>query len=682
MIRRKETFAWLPVVVLVGVGLSGCSIDPGLEEWDPVARKSEPAEIEGRSACLDRSQLRRAFFGDLHVHTGVSMDARIQGTTTTPADAYRFARGEEIGLSPFDAEGRPQRLARIDRPLDFAAVTDHAEWMAENALCTEEDSPVYETHSCRIFRSETRSFMASLLGLKGFRAKVLGVVSLDGRNREVCGEDLSLCRARLGRVWSDMQRVAEEFYDRSEACRFTTFHAWEYSRSTGSSKIHRNVILRNEIGPELPFSWIDTPDEESLRAKLRDLCLESGSGCDAIAIPHNPNLSNGHQFSIPYRERPIEEQRRAASLRARLEPIVEMMQIKGESECRNGLYGVVGEEDELCGFEKIREAWGWDGDCEEGVGAGAQKGKGCVSRVDYVRYALIEGLREASRIGVNPHQFGFIGSTDTHRSTPGAVDEREFVGKFPIEPEEMLEIGDQLRANIYRNPGGLAGLYAEENSRDALFDAMKRREAFATSGPRIEPRFFGGWEYPDDLCGAPDLLEHGYARGVPMGGDLPERSTANASPVFILHATQDPGSADQRGTALQRLQIVKGWVGDDGLFHQRVIDVAGDAENGARVDLQTCEPQGQGASELCSVWRDPDFDAGRPSVYYARVIENPSCRWSTRQCLALPPEERPDGCDDPRVPKTIQERAWTSPIWFTPSGDASQWASSSRSAMR
>jgi hypothetical protein len=539
--------------------------------------------------------------------------------------------------------------------------------MAENALCTDEESAVFDTRSCRIFRDEARSFLGTVLGLKGFRSKVLGIVSLDGRNREVCGEDLALCRARLGRVWSDMQRTAERFYDRTETCRFTTFHAWEYSRSTGSSKIHRNVILRNEIGPELPFSWVDTPDEESLRAKLRDLCIESGSGCDAIAIPHNPNLSNGHQFSLPYRERASEAQQRAASLRGRLEPLVEMMQIKGESECRNGLHGVVGEEDELCGFEKIREAWGWDGDCEEGTGAGAQKGKGCVSRVDYVRYALIEGLREEARIGVNPFKFGFIGSTDTHRSTPGAVEERDFVGKFPTETQAQLTIGDTRRAQIYRNPGGLAGLYAEENSRDALFDAMTRREAFATSGPRIEPRFFGGWAYPENLCESHDVIAQGYALGVPMGGDLSAPPAPGASPVFVVQGSQDPGTTDRPGGALQRLQVVKGWVGEDGLFHQRIFDVAGTPDGGADVDLETCEPRGQGASALCSVWTDPEFDADRAAVYYARVIENPSCRWSTWQCLALPAGERPDGCDDARVPKTIQERAWTSPIWFTPS---------------
>ena len=650
--------------------LVGCNFEPGLEEWTPPSGPAKTQEIASREPCRDRDPLRQAYFGDLHVHTGVSMDAQVSGTSTTPDDAYRFARGEEIGLSPIDADGNPARKVRLERPLDFAAVTDHAEWMAETSLCLEQDSPVFDTQSCRIYRGEERAMLAKLMNVKGFRANVIGVVDLDGRNREVCGEDNKRCRAQLATVWEENQRAAERYYDRSEGCDFTTFHAWEYSRSTKNTKIHRNIILRNEISPEIPFSWIDTPEESELRRKLRDLCLDTGTGCDAIAIPHNPNLSNGHQFALHYRDLPIEEQREEAALRARLEPIVEMMQVKGESECRNGLYGVVGGEDELCGFEKIRERWGNNEDCEEGVGEGAQKAQGCVSRVDFVRYALIEGLREQTRIGINPYAFGFIGSTDTHLGTPGAVSEREFLGKYAGKKEALLTIGDDKRARIYRNPGGLAGVWAEENSRDALFDGMKRREAFATSGTRIEPRFFGGWGLPADLCGSPDMLARAYEKGVPMGGDLAAQNASSAGPSFLVSALQDAGTPERPGTALQRIQIIKGWVGDEGDFHQSVIDVAGDADNGADVDLSTCTPRGEGARALCSVWQDPEFDPGRAAVYYARVVENPSCRWSTWHCQSLPENERPDGCDDPRVPKTIQERAWTSPIWYTPNEDA------------
>jgi hypothetical protein len=338
-----------------------------------------------------------------------------------------------------------------------------------------------------------------------------------------------------------------------------------------------------------------------------------------------------------------------------------MVQLKGESECRNGMYGVVGGPDELCDFEKIRDLPGHPlEDCEEGAGWGAQRDRGCVSRLDYVRYALIEGLREAERIGVNPYLFGFIGSTDTHLGNPGAVAETEFVGKFGATPSELLTIGEKPRPSAFGSAGGLAGVWAEENTRDAIFDALARREAFATSGTRIAPRFFAGWDLPEDLCERGDLVAEGYAGGVPMGASLPDRPRADAKLRFAVQAQRDP-----EGASLERLQIVKAWYGADGNFHQAVHDVARVAP-GASVDMETCAPRGPGADALCATWSDPDFDPSRAAVYYARVVENPSCRWTTWQCLALPPEGRPDACSDPRVPRTLQERAWTSPIWFAP----------------
>jgi hypothetical protein len=589
------------------------------------------------------------------------MDAWLQGTIVSPDDAYRFARGDAIGLPPYDDAGRAASTARIERPLDFAAVTDHAEWLGELRLCRDPASPAYGTRSCRVFRGETETLVARVLGLSGFRKQLLGAVSLRGRNREICGEGSARCRAETRTAWRSNQEATERWYDRSEACAFTTLHGYEYSRSPASTKIHRNVIFRNEIVPELPISWIDTPSEGEFWRKLRAQCVDSGSGCDALAIPHNPNLSNGQLFAIWYRDLPLEEQRAEARLRAGLEPIVEIVQHKGESECRNGMYGVLGGVDELCGFEKIRDLPGEAlEDCEEGTGSGAQRGRGCVSRLDYARYALIEGLREAERIGVNPYVFGFIGSTDTHLGNPGAVAETEFVGTAPASTAELLTIADKPSPGVFRSAGGLAGVWAEENSRDAIFDALARREAFATSGTRIAPRFFAGWELPEDLCTRDDLVAQGYARGVPMGGTLGAPPAAGARPRFVAEARRDP-----RGAPLERLQIVKAWSGRDGALHQAVYDVSG-APGGASVDPETCALRGAGADTLCATWTDPGFEPDRAAVYYARVVETPSCRWSTWKCLALPAGERPDGCSDPRIPRTIQERAWTSPIWLTP----------------
>jgi len=636
--------------------LVSCGLNPPTAEWEPPPGPATPREAAPREPCAQQDPLRRPFYGDLHVHTGYSMDARAQGTVTTPDQAYRYARGMTIPAG------------RIDRPLDFAAVTDHAEWLSEVALCARPKlSPeVYASASCQIFRGERRSWIARLLRLKGFPARMAGLVGLSGRSPEVCGNDQGRCRKTLAMVWHQLQASAERHYDRSSACTFTSFHAWEYSRSPDSTKIHRNVILRSEVAPEIPFSWLDTPTEPELRRKLRDLCLDTWTGCDAIAIPHNPNLSNGQSLSIAYRELPLEEQREEAELRARLEPIVEMMQIKGESECRNGMFQVLGGTDELCGFEKTRDMPGQElEDCEEGTGSGALGGRGCISRMDHARYALIEGLREKARIGINPLKFGFIGSTDTHRGTPGAVAEYAYQGKFNSTARARLTAGEALLPGLTWNPGGLAAVWAEENTRESIFDAMKRREAFATSGPRISARFFASWSLPADWCERPDAVALGYAQGVPMGGDLDLRPANADAPVFAVSALRDPGTAAHPGGLLQRIQIVKGWVGEDGGFHQQVTDVAGQA-NDADVDLETCTPRGTGAEALCAVWTDPSFDADQPAVYYARVVENPSCRWSTWQCLALPEGARPDGCRDPRVPKTIQERAWTSQIWVSP----------------
>ena len=209
-------------------------------------------------------------------------------------------------------------------------------------------------------------------------------------------------------------------------------------------------------------------------------------------------------------------------------------------------------------------------------------------------------------------------------------------------------------------------MWAEENSRDSIFDALKRREAFATSGPRIKPRLFAGWKLDASMCSDPNFAKVGYAEGVPMGGRLPAPPDRSAIPTFAVSALADPGTTDEPGGLLQRIQVVKGWVDTEGLFHQEVVDVAGNADNGADVDLDTCTPTGPGATSLCALWQDPDFDPNQDAVYYARVVENPSCRWSARLCLTLPPEERPDGCTSDQLPRVIQERAWTSPIWYAP----------------
>ena len=645
----------------------GCGFEPTSEPWSPPPAPAVKKVPAPREPCASRVAERQPLFGDLHIHTAVSMDANAMGTRGTPDDAYRFARGEPIEVYAGDPS-LPSRQVRIDRPLDFAAVTDHAEWMAEVSLCTSPGSPTYDSDGCKIYRGEEDSWLAWLLGLKGFRARIGGLLGLAGRRDDVCGESDAVCRSELASVWQRNQEAAERWYDRSSHCAFTSFHAWEYSHSPRSTKVHRNVILRNEIVPELPISSLETPREIDLRHQLVDLCNDTDSGCEAIAIPHNPNLSNGQMFKIEYAHLPLEEQKMEAALRARLEPIVEMMQIKGESECRNGMYDVLGGPDELCGFEKQRDMGTQEfEDCEEGAGWGAQAGKGCQSRTDYVRYALLEGLREGDRIGMNPYEFGFIGSTDNHMATSGQVAEYDVPYKFGTDEAGLLSVGDRPRSPAFWNPGGLAAVWAEENTRDSIFDALLRRETFSTSGPRIVPRFFGGWKLDPKWCDTGASAGAGYESGVPMGARLPAR-TGSGGPTFAVSALADPGTAEHPGGLLQRIQIVKGWVDVEGRFHQEVHEVAGDSHNGADVDLSTCQPRGPGAKSLCGVWTDTQFDPEVDAVYYVRVVENPSCRWSTWLCNSLPEGDRPDGCKSDRLPKTIQERAWTSPIWYVPPG--------------
>ena len=508
-----------------------------VQEWSPPSAPAQPADLIAREPCAHNDPLRQAFFGDLHTHTAFSLDALGRGGFQTPDDAYRFARGEEIGLSPLDAEGQPMRTARLVRPLDFAAVTDHSEWLGEVAVCTDPSSPVYDTPACRGVRPG---------GADADRAAWQAERGA-GRGPGLCGEDGSQCREGLLTAWEATRAAAERYYDRSSDCSFTTFHAWEYTRAPERSKVHRNVILRNEIGPELPISWVDADQPQDLWTRLKARCNDTGTGCEALTIPHNPNLSNGQMFTLDWGGMPIDEQRARAALRAEMEPLVEMMQAKGESECRRGMWGVVGGEDELCDFEKVRYIDGQrPPDCEDGVGAGALRGEGCQSRLDFVRYALIEGLAQEQRLGINPMQFGLIGSTDGHNGAPGDTDEYDYQGQNSNVDSDLEK---RLTTPAYaphrlRNPGGLIGVWAEENSRDSLFDAMRRKETFGTSGVRIQARLFAGWDLPD-LCSSNDMIAEAYEAGVPMGSVLPSREGAEA-PRFFVTALADPGSSAYR----------------------------------------------------------------------------------------------------------------------------------------
>jgi hypothetical protein len=639
-------------VVLVCLALTlGCGVE---EISAPEADVDEAAPIAERelagAVCENSEPLRQVLWGDLHVHTGISMDAYMFGTRLRPTDAYRFARGDEVTIGPF-GDGSPARPIRIERPLDFAAVTDHAANFGGVSLCSTPGSAVYDSEFCTSYREP---FDVSGGGDVGgdLREVVRAIQDRAGEalaSFEICGENDELCHEAALDVWQETQDAAAEFDDDAPACSFTTFVAYEWTYTPDLTKIHRNVIFRNATVPEMPIDSATQPSAIGLWRDLREQCIDAGTGCDVLAIPHNPNLSNGHIFALEYGDaQSVQEQAEVARLRAAMEPIVEMSQMKGDSECRNGMWNVLGATDELCDFEKIRPVE--TPDCEDGTGQGALGGDGCISRRDFVRYALVEGLIEAERLGVNPFPFGFIAATDGHDGLPGPVEEWR----------QDLLLG-RAGPGPGRNLGGLAAVWAEENSRESIFEALRRKETYGTSGPRISVRFFGGYDYPAGLCGDAELVRKGYDGGVPMGGEL-EPGANGAAPTFVVSALRDPGTAAHPGGLLQRAQIVKGWADDEGRIHQRVIDVAG-GRNDAAVDPATCAPTGAGAESLCGVWTDPDFDPARRAVYYARVVENPSCRQTGWACAA---EDPPAWCQMPGLETTIQERAWTSPIWYTP----------------
>ena len=657
-----RTILSLAATVAAPFLLAACGTElPPETVYDAVDLRAPKHRAE-QVRCRHHAPTRQAFFGDLHVHTALSLDAWALDVRVGPDGAYRYAFGEPI-LLPLNGQTEVREV-RIDRPLDFAAVTDHAEFLGEHALCLNAADPSYDSGFCQASRSQER-----------LEPRIVSkiVVPFSWRDRSLCGADGERCAQAAQGVWHEVVAAAERWNDASADCRRTTFVGYEYTSQRLMSNLHRNIIFRNAVVPNRPISYLDAIREWDLWRLLKERCLDADAPCDVLAIPHDSNISNGRMFAVDYPGADsLEERRQRAGLRASVEPLVEIMQHKGNSECRDGLDGVLAS-DEQCSFEPfvdmvLNQRWPEGvSSCPEGAMADWMPhfGPDCLSPLSYVRYALIEGLRQERELGVNPFKFGLIGSTDTHNALAGGVSERDYPGHLGYgddTPAERVQFGDATFAGVNHNPGGLIGIWAEENSRDALFDAMQRRETFATSGPRIRPRFFGGWNLAPDLCDQPGAAAEAYAQGVPMGADLPSAAIKTA-PVFLASALADSGG---QATPLQRLQVVKGWLADDGRYAQQVFEVAGDPDNGAGVDPATCARHGEGFAQLCAVWRDPAFDPDKRAVYYLRALENPSCRYSAWQCLAMPPEERPPDCADPQTPIAIQERAWSSPIWYTP----------------
>jgi hypothetical protein len=611
------------------------------------------------SALPEKNATRTAFFGDLHVHTTYSLDAFNVGTMATPYDAYRYASGDTIKHpAGFDMTLRV--------PLDFYAVTDHAMYMG---MLFEGADP--STELARIMNSDyLESFNAPENLVPERAGGVLG--RFIGDVRRFLGDGTlsqDMVHDVLHDAWKDTVAAAEQYNKPGE---FTTFVAYEYTTfADDRGNLHRNVIFQDaDKLPAVPFSSLHSRNPEDLWDWMDGLRDE---GIESLAIPHNSNGSNGQMFKlVDWAGNPLDDA--YSSQRIRNEPLIEITQIKGTSET----HPLLSDNDEWAGFEIMPYLVGNTRPSEPSG--------------SYAREALLNGLSFEDQGMKNPFDFGFVGASDTHTAAIGD-DESDFYGKLGLADATPQQTGavplsaeeaerrlanrpnsvKEFDAGVYANgsditfgASGITGVWAEDNTRESIYNAFRRKETFATTGTRIKVRFFGGYDFTDETLTAPNMLETAYSDGVSMGSDL--LPNGDSAPRFIVWATQDALSAP-----LQRLQIIKGWT-VDGEPHEQVFDVACSdglavdpqshrcGDNGAQVNLEDCSISTDvGAAELKTVWVDPDFDPSVRAFYYVRVLENPTCRWSTWDAINEGYEPRPD------FPATIQERAYTSPIWFRPS---------------
>ena len=622
-------------VIGLGVLLASCG-QPATEQAESPAAPAPAAEAAA-GPQIASNPLRNAYFGDTHIHTILSFDAYMFGTRRTPDDAYEFAKGAAIEhVSGFKMQ--------MKKPLDFLAVSDHAFYLGMMRALADESGP----HSNHRLSDAVRGATSPEGATAGFAAVLGHMAGLQP------GEEDDLDNRDVAR--SAWQEIIESAQRHNDPGKFTTFVGYEYTTSGPElQNLHRNVIFRNDNVPVQPFARLDSLDAEDLWDWM-DANREQGM--ESIAIPHNSNGSDGWMFAKPRFNSDVPLDAAYAEQRMRNEPLVENSQVKGTSDT----HPLLSPNDEWADFEimPLRVA-----------SPLASQPSG-----SYVREALINGLIYQEQEGFNPFKFGVIAASDTHNAA-GSFEEDNYwskTGMTDIEPymRGSVPLPDSSAddpqyaqgASQYWGASGLAGVWAESNTRDAIFDGLRRKETFSTSGPHIKVRFFGGPDIADGLAGANDAVAQAYEQGVPMGGDL---SRSEQAPAFYVWAARDPDTHN-----LQRVQIIKGWV-EDGEPKEAVIDVACSdglaidpetnrcPDNGAQVNLSDCSvTPGKGAAELSVVWRDPHFDADQHAFYYVRVLENPSCRWSTYDAIRAGVSPRPD------MHATIQDRAWSSPIWYTP----------------
>jgi hypothetical protein len=581
----------------------------------------------------------QVFFGDTHLHTTYSADAGLIGNTLGPDEAYRFAKGETVTSST----GVPARLAR---PLDFLVVADHAENLGTAPLLAARDPRLLETDYGRDLLEAVDA---------GDLPRAWEIFSLT----KASGEDpLADVPGVYDSVWQEITSAAERH---NQPGFFTAFIGFEWTSAFERSNLHRNVIYRGgkeTADTRLPFSAYDSVDPEDLWDWMA--AYEADTGDRLLAIPHNGNLSNGLMFDTVRLGSDVPLDADYAARRARWEPLYEVTQMKGDGEA----HPMLSPDDAFADFET------WD----KGQLGPAPKTPEMIPN-EYAREALKRGLAYRQELGVNPFKFGMIGSTDSHTSLSSAQEDN-FFGKVaaleptadPIRFEEVVGgIGGGEGVAQYAwqtSASGLVGVWARENTREAVWDAMMRKEVYATSGPRIRVRLFAGYDFEESDLPRSDFAAHGYANGVPMGGDL--AMSDGRAPRFLVRALRDPDGAN-----LDRIQIVKGWLNADGTTAERIYDIACggrtllgaacDGLVGDTVDAASATWTNDiGQAILAGYWEDPDFDPSQSAFYYVRALEIPTPRWTTHDA-AIFGVDIPDG-----APISIQERAYTSPVWHTP----------------
>ena len=586
--------------------------------------------------ALAQTQL---LWGETHLHSNLSPDAYVQrNTTATPDDAFRFAKGAPV----IDANSRAK--IQIDTPLDFVALTDHAEYVGIPKMVWGKDPRVMATETGKRYSK----MIANGEGTKVF----FELISTVNSNKPIQALVTEQLRSA---VWEESVSAAERH---NEPGKFTAFIGWEWSSIPDGQNLHRIVFMPEggDVAKKfIPFSAFDSDVESDFWAWLDK--TSKATGASFVAIPHNGNISNGLMFPETNRAgKPIDVN--YANTRMRWEPVIETTQIKGDSETHPG----VSPDDEFADFETFEHLIKTD-DSDIGHGGGDTR------LGSYTRAGLKRGLEVESRIGANPFKYGMVGATDSH-SGYSTAEENNFWGKFSLDSIPDNKTDKELIPGVFgwdMSASGLAAVWATENTREAITAAFKRREVYGTSGPRIALRLFGGWDYRAADAAEIDVAAVGYAKGVSMGGDLTKAPNGKA-PRFLIHAAKDPKDAN-----LDRVQMVKGWVGADGKAMEKVYNVAWSAGRalggngklpavGNTVDLKTgLYTNTIGAAQLSTVWEDPDFEAGQRAFYYARVLQIPTPRNSTYDAIAL-------GIDPKKTGKaiTIQERAYSSPIWYTP----------------